>query len=216
MKKNLLISALLLCAAAASGQVSFAPEAGLTLSSQRQKYEIMGQNGTETGKILPGVRLGIVADISVSDHFAVQPGLFYSLNRTKFEDYLVNGLTVSNTIHNIQLPVYFLYQSGSPNEGRFFAGAGPYFSYAIAGKMKSDAPLIGENEQDIQFGDDNDDDQHPFDIGGSVTLGYTLPMGLYFRGSYNLGLANLQPQGDSDNSLKNTSFSISIGYFFGK
>lgn len=216
MKKNLLISALVLCTTIAFGQIQFAPEIGLNMFSQKQKYDVMGLNGTESGKILPGARIGVAMDIPIGTHFAVQPGLFYSLNRTEFEDYLINGVNITHTIHAIQLPAYFLYQSGESGEGRFFAGIGPYLSYAVAGKIKTDVPLIGASDQDMEFGDDNDDDQHAFDIGGSVTIGYELPMGLYFRGGYNLGFANLQPQGDNDNSLKNRSFAISVGYFLGR
>lgn len=217
MKKKFLVPALLLMSATAFGQTQFAPEIGVTMYNQTWKSKMLGTKFSQTTDLQPGLRIGGVADITIADHFSVQPGIFYNLNRTKLQNTTLGIETVSKyTMHAIQVPIYFLYKSGTEGEGRFFAGLGPNITYNIAGNVKSKVTALGasvEDDRKLKFGGDASDDMKPFNVGGSVTAGYELPSGLYFRGSYNMGLMNMLPKGDSDNSLKDMSFGLSVGFF---
>lgn len=82
-------------------------------------------------------------------------------------------------------------------------------AYGIGGKWKSDAGDI-----DVEFGNGDDDDVKPFDMGANLLFGYEFASKLSVQMNAQLGLLNLMPKGDSDNSLKNTGFGISLGYRF--
>ena len=213
MLKKLFFPALMLAGTTSFGQISFAPEVGMNMSSFTTKISGSGATLTENGQYQPGVRAGMVMDISLGSMFAVQPALYYNLVRTKDEmSFMGLSAETKTTIHALQLPVYFMYKSHDIGPGRIFAGIGPVFSLYLAGNTKS-----GSVSEDIKFGDDPDkDDMKSFDMGGSVNAGYEFSSGLFLRAYYNLGFANLAPGGDKDYSSKSNSFGISVGYFLGR
>lgn len=222
MKKGSFIAALLLAGATTSfGQIQFAPEIGGNMYKQTQKAENGGVALSLDGKFLPGLRAGGVVDIPIAEHFSVRPGLFYNLNRTQFEmEFFGVEAKVAQTTHNLELPVYFVYKVGGHETGGFFAGIGPYLEYTLAGNLKGEGSagaITVEDNVKMELGSDADEDHmKPFNVGGSVMVGYELPIGLYFKGHYNLGLMNQQPGGDADNTRKAMSFGLSIGYFMGR
>lgn len=209
----MLVPALILLSSTAFAQVKFAPEVGLNMYNQT----LTTTNTSTTGKMLPGLRVGIMADLPITDHFAVQPGLLYNLNRTQTEMSWGNAVSVTanRSMHALQIPVYFLYKSGTEGSGRFFGGIGPNFTYALSGNDHTTANVLGLNgdtDRKMKFGSDSGDDMKPFNVEGTVTLGYELASGAYIRANYNFGLLNQLPKGDSDNGLKNMSFGVSLGY----
>lgn len=213
MLKKLLFPVLMLTATTGFGQISFAPEVGMNMSSFTVKSSVLGSTITSSSDFQPGVRAGIVMDVSLGDAFAVQPALYYNLTRSKNE-ITVLGLTskTTTTIHGLQLPVYFMYKSSDVGPGRIFAGIGPVLSLYLAGNSKT-----GDVSEDIKFGNDpKEDDMKSFDLGGSANVGYEFSSGLFLRAYYNLGFANLAPGGDDDYSVKSNSFGISVGYFLGR
>ncbi len=223
MRKNLFVIALTMMSPAAFAQMKIAPEIGATMYNHISKVSVAGQSASASGDFQPGLRAGAVLDIAISDHFALQPGIFYTLNRTKAEENTTIGTitaTNKNTIllHAVQVPVYVLYKSGEEGSGRFFAGIGGYIAYNIAGtnKIESSGPQGSVSASNkMKFGNDVTDNLRPLDYGPSAMLGYELANGLYFRGHFNYGLANMAPQGNSDVSTKSMTFGLSVGYFFG-
>jgi len=98
-------------------------------------------------------------------------------------------------------------------------GLGPYVAYGIAGNITIEVdgpPLLSipTTEEPIKFGNDaNEDDLRPFDYG--VNFGAGVEFSKFFINlQYGLGLANLTPEGDSDNTSKNSVFGFSVGYYF--
>lgn len=227
MKKNLFVGALMITSSVAFAQMKIAPEIGATMYSHASKLSIAGQSVTGTSDLQPGGRVGGVLDITIADHFSLQPGVFYTLNRTKSESSTTVGSITSSSksttmLHAVQVPVYVLYKSGEEGSGRFFGGIGGFISYNIAGteKIETSGSVGGTTagtsvSNKMKFGNEAGDNLRPLDYGPSATLGYELGSGLYFRGHFNYGLANILPQGNSDASVKSMTFGISVGYFFG-
>ncbi|PSK92152.1 outer membrane protein with beta-barrel domain [Taibaiella chishuiensis] len=212
---------------AASAQLKIAPEIGATMYSHSNKTTILGQSATESTDLQPGLRAGAVLDLTLSDHFSLQPGVFYALNRTKSESSSTTGSYTylnknSVLLHAVQVPIYAVYKTGEEGSGRFFVGLGGYISYTIAGTQKSETATTAggittdkKSSLKMKLGNDKTDELRPLDYGPSAMLGYELANGLYFRGHFNYGLANMLPQGNSDAYTKSMSFGISVGYFFG-
>lgn len=236
MRKSLLITLLMFCATASFAQVKvrLGLEAGSSMSMLRYKNSASESNISPRARLTtPGVKAGFVADIALTKQFYLQPGVLYSWNNSKVEpDVFTNNGTqyqpfTSYSIHNVQIPVYALYKSSVEGTGRFIAGAGPYIGYAFSGRIKERSytlqplgtSLVVEAVQatnSLKIGNDKATDQYkPLDYGLVGTLGYESNVGLYFRGQFNYGLANLMPAGNSDHSMKSWGFGVSIGYFFG-
>lgn len=201
-------------------QIKFAPEIGLSLYKQR--YEVTRGANSSTlinSDLRPGIKAGIAADIAIQDAFTIQPNLYYSWNRTNID--LLRYGTVANvntdrSLHVLQLPIYFLYNSNAAGASRFFGGAGPYFSYALAGKDQVKTQVFGfsgSNTRSLTFGDVASDDMRPFGIGGSLVAGYESALGAYVKGYFNFGMNNLMPDGDSENKLHDMGFGLTVGYF---
>lgn len=205
MKKALLSVAALLIAGATFAQTKFGIVAGPSFSSYTSKV-----NGDkETSSLLTNFRAGLTADLQLADEFYIQPSLLYTGKGGKEE---VFGFDTKTNVGYLELPINFMYKPEVGN-GNLFIGLGPYFAVGLNGNRETvvnDAVV----KNDIEFGDENGQMKR-FDAGANFQVGYELPMGLNFGLFTDLGLVNLQGNGDDDNSFRNTAFGVTVGYKFG-
>lgn len=222
MKKLFLsLSALIALGTATSAQtkITFAPEAGLNLSTVRSK-----SNGERDDNVKPrlGGKVGGVVNFGITKHLSVQPGLFFSMKGANYKyTETVGGVTTTaeskTNVNYLELPVNVAYQFGTGKSGLFIY-AGPYVGYALSGKSKyksTTGNISTENTRDITFGD-NLGDVKRLDVGANIGVGYILPMGLYFRAQYGHGFTSIEPKSDKDNYSKNSVFGLSVGFRLGK
>jgi len=202
--KKFLLSAFALAtvatAANAQGGVELQARAGVNFTNLNGK--VMGNK--IDGKLKTGFHAGLDAAIPLAPEFYLQPGVLYSVKGAKAE----NGDMKTNLSY-IEVPISFAYKP-QLGDGRLILAVGPYVGYAISGKVK-DAPILGD--YDIDFGNDAGDTKR-FDFGGNINFGYEFTRNLFAQINAQLGMANLQAKGNSDNSMKNTGFGLSIGYRF--
>ena len=225
MKKHLLLlTAALSCGLFSYAQVSFGVKAGFSAAGMSSKYDnVLIQPSTKT---LPAFHAGVIADISLSENFSLQPGLFYSAKGAKVEQ-IIPGIAdeavkVVSTAHlnYLELPVNFLYKH-ELGPGKIFAGAGPYLAYGINGKIKTvyDSDVFMDKDSDVKFKNKQHDSANvayvkPFDAGANFIAGYEFKMGLVFSVNYSLGLINTSPyDGETE---KNHYLGISVGYLLHK
>ena len=221
MKKTLTI--LLLAAGAvcnnAKAQVRFAPEAGINLNKPSYTADAglfgPGVTYSTSTSMSIGLKVGVVADLGISEHFSVQPGIFYSMKGGK-TTYDINAFIISlsaeqtTKLNYIDIPVMALYKF-DVGPGKLFAGIGPNVGIGIGGQIKTSVLGI-DSTSDVEFGSDSGQIKR-IDFGGNVNVGYELPMGLYLRLSYNMGFANLSNV--PVETYKNMGFGVSVGYMFG-
>ena len=188
MKKRTLITLTLLCSlfALQAQSVKFGAKAGLNLANITGDFE--------DGKTRLGPHLGAVAEISVLDKLAIQPELLYSAqgSQSDLDDDDVLKIDYLN------LPVmakYFVTENLSLE-------AGPQIGFLLSAKYDDDG-----DEEDLK------DITKSMDIGFGLGLSYKLPQGLFAGARYTFGGDINDIEGDSD-SIKNSVFQISIGYFF--
>jgi hypothetical protein len=206
------------------------PELGATYNTMSQK---LGGTTRETNYQV-GFRVGVVSDIKFAEQFALQPGLFLSVNNgteSYYERYYRTAAGVPTSDHDrrnyqftaLQLPVYAMFKTGKEfDDHHFFFGIGPSFNYAISGNFKQEytntlngKSLVKRYDYTLPIGYDKVNDKlRPFDISANVTIGYEMPAGLFFRAYYGLGLLNVAPGGDSDNCFRNSGGGLSIGFLF--
>lgn len=221
MKKLILTIAVSIAAAQVQAQISIAPEVGVNLANASVNQESpFGGTLSPSTKMKVGIKAGAFVDIPVAGGFFIQPGAFFSMKGYK-SSYSLSflGSTASAeytaSLNYVEIPVNLGYRYTIGNAGSIFVTAGPYLGYAISGKVKGESFLNGvsqgKEEEDIDFGS-GDEEVKPLDFGLNFSAGYQLPMGLYVRAQYGLGLSNLA--NNSGGSFKNRVLAFSLGYAF--
>lgn len=213
--KFTLVAALMFASVASFAQLSFGVKAGLNLSTATQKF---GGEKVDDIKMKPGFNLGLIADYSISDLLAVETGLTVENKgfKMKEEEKFFGIKTESKMTTNLfyaTIPVDIRL-----NFSKLYVLVGPYFGVAVAGKVKTTVKADGEKETEsekLEFGNDElESDMKRMDVGLGFGAGYELNDNLGLRLGYDLGLSNLLPGGDKDNSMKNGSLNISATYKF--
>lgn len=192
MKKLLLVIAMVAAGFTANAQdVKFGAKAGLNISN------VSGED-VENNDARTSFHIGAVAEIEISDKFSIQPELVYSAQGAKSSDGDID-VTLSLDYLNIPVMAKFYVAEG------FSLEAGPQVGFLMSAKAK--AEFMGDSaENDIK------DDFKSIDFGLNFGAGYKLENGLNFSARYNIGLSNIAEE--SDNSVKNGVFQVSVGYFF--
>jgi len=234
MKKTFFLLGLgVITALSANAQrISVGPEIGINSTSFAERY-----NGVNVSDgMRPGLRAGGVIDIGFTRHFSLQPGLFYNMKGAQ-ERYTTSSVSENGTIRMedvkndfridyVELPLNLEFKVGQRRFGQFFFGGGPYAAVALGGKISnkdgtsvvlpSGRVLTAQNNSSTSanIGNTLSDDIRPFDAGMNLNLGYESAMGLIVRGNLGFGFANILPQGDQDNYIRNWGMGISVGYLF--
>ncbi|MEZ0538475.1 porin family protein [Fibrella arboris] len=195
--------------AAAFGQVSVGVKGSLQFASQ--KYSSSGL--AISGDNIIGFQAGLLLNAPLTEQLSLRPQLLYSTKGTKFSGSLLGGSGESKgTLNYLELPIQLAY-SLEVGEGNVVIGAGPYVAYALSGK--STATFGGQTmTESVDFS--TSDAPKRLDYGLYVSGGYELYSGLGLSVYYAPGLANLSKSNSgSDVTGKNTSYGISLSYFFG-
>ena len=157
-------------------------------------------------KSILGIHIGPVMEMELQVNLYFNSGLLYSIKGFKIKvEYGGESMESTEKINYLEIPLNVAYKFSASGIGNVFIQAGPYLGYAMSGKDKTD----GETT-DIEFGDGG---MKRFDFGLGVGLGTELGA-IVPSISYQLGLANLSD--DSDATVKNKVFQISVAYMFGK
>lgn len=200
MKHSLLILSLLAggatAAQAQTSNVHFGLKAGVNFS----KYT--GPDAPNNALISTlyrtGLSGGVLAEVELSEHFAVQPELLYTLKGTK--EIFINTATRYQSLGYLDIPVLLKFKIP-----HFFVEAGPQLGVLVHAKqtLESSATIETNNRSDFRT----------TDLGYAVGLGVQDTNGLLLGVRYNGGLTNI-PDNGSSLRLRNNTFHIYIGYVF--
>lgn len=152
-------------------------------------------------------RVGVMADVPVSSAASFRPQLLYSVKGFSVPAALGAGSDNSASLNYLEVPLQFTY--GFPaGSGNFVIGAGPYLSYLLSqsdGSTTSTTINEGVNR---------------FDLGATLSAGYDTAGGLALSLYFSPGFSNIIKESalggtGTDASIRNTSFGLNVGYFFG-
>jgi hypothetical protein len=211
MKKLLFLTAAIVASVAVFSQVRFGVKGGLNLANQKVKVSLLGESISRTGDGIVSFHVGGVAEIPITQSFAFRPELLLSGKGTNLdaeEDSTGNPVEAKFRPFYLELPLNFVYVHEFPTL-RFFTGFGPSIAYGIFGKVKSG----GEEDDFFQ-----EDAFKRFDFGFNLLAGIELNSGLTFGVNLTPGLANISELDldEVDVKWRNTVFSFSVGYMFGR
>ncbi|MBC8152446.1 MAG: PorT family protein [Bacteroidetes bacterium] len=205
MKASILLSLLFLVPVLVRAQaVRVGIRAGVNVASADQKSidqikRVLSLIGSDvTLKPVTGYHAGVVLNVG-GPKFSLQPEFLYSQYGARF-DGGANSVELKTNV--IEVPILAKYALGN-RDTRFFVNAGPFFDYALNGKLTLDFSgrrLI----QDVTF--DKTSDRIAYGLAGGV--GLTRPLGrgnVLLEARYSYSLRSKVPQ------LGNTNINASLG-----
>jgi len=166
-----------------------------------------GDNDNSTARV--GIQAGFYTEFKISDKFAIQQELLYSVQgasdkgTTIVEGYTVNYKAKFN-LGYINLPVMAKYYTTE----KFSIEFGPQVGFLTSAKLKTDVTLL-ETGQTGSSTDDVKDFFKGIDFGLNVGLGYQFTNKLGANLRYNAGLANIADTNDGS-KIQNSVFSLSL------
>lgn len=247
MKKTVtssfLTASLLLAALGVQAQTTFriGPKLGYNRSFSRFEYPGSDYK-TVTMSARSGVEAGVVAQLGLSGHWAVQPAVLYSQKGFDFVEkaydapynYYYQG-EYSFRFNYLTVPVNLVFSPQSNGQGLQIV-AGPYVGFLVGGQYSSSqSGRYGNSsgasrKQSSQGGVEAGDTYHnrpdePYvsrgvDVGLQGGLGYSFAGGFQMQASYSHGLRNLgaayEPglTSSAPPTYRNYAFQLSAAYLF--
>ncbi len=188
MKTLLMTAAALLMAASTTfSQANFGVKGGLNL------YKVTADEGDEAD-MKAGLHLGVLAHIHLSDQWALQPEVVYSMQGAKSE---VDGDDVKFNANYINVPLLFQFMF----DNGFRLQAGPQLGILASAKAKS-----GSTSIDVKDG------MNSIEFSVPVGVGYISPSGFGVDLRYHLGLSNINE--NDNNEAFNRGFQLGVFYQF--
>lgn len=195
-------------------EVSFGVKAGLNVSTIGGDLGIADYDNYTDTKSKIGFHVGGLAELMLSEKFALQPELLFSQQGAKSEyrdaGFPEDNEDITTTLSYINLPIMAKF---FPIEGLSIE-AGPQVGFLVSDKT--------EVEFDGMTEDDNEINYKSIDFGLNIGAGYKMENGLMFQLRYNFGLTKIDDGYDdvdfgvfgSTFSRKNRNFQVSVGYMF--
>lgn len=168
MKKIAFVLLLFVACQLSAQEFHFIPKIGLNLSTITNS----------DGDMKAGLNIGVAGEVMMSKKFAIEPGIYYSMQGVKGTD---DGATAKFKNDYLNIPVLF---KGYVYEG-FNLFAGPQFGFKVSSKLKASQSGTSVSTDVLS------DWFKTFDFSLVVGAGYQLPIGLMFSLNYNIGLTNV-------------------------
>lgn len=184
-------------------KIALGLKAGLTFPA----YAISGANPSSiASSAFTSFYAGLTVDIPLLSALSIQPGVLLEGKGSSFSSSAGSG---KMTPLYVEVPVNAIV-GVEAGPGKFLIGAGPYWAWAVSGKLK----VSGGGDRTLNIGSDATDDLKSMDWGINFLLGYQLKMGLALHVGYGLGLTNVQPNSAIDATYKSGVYSAGLGISF--
>lgn len=157
-------------------------------------FTIKSDNSTNVETKL-GYHIGLIGHIHISDQFALQPELVYSVQGAR---YTVSGEDVNLNLNYLNIPLLFQYMF----DNGFRLQAGPQLGFLVSAKTE-----VNDNTTDVN------DSFEKMDIGLGLGASYVNPVSNFgVDARYNVGLTNINDNSSVD--AFNRGFQVGVFYLF--
>lgn len=167
MKKIAFLLLLFVAFQVSAQEFHFIPKIGLNMANITNS----------DGSMKPGLNIGVAGEVMMTERFAIEPGVFYSMQGTKDKE---SGTTMKIKNDYLNIPVLF---KGYVYEG-FNLFAGPQLGFKVSSKIKASqsGTSVSTSEGSDLF--------KTVDFSIVLGAGYQSPMGFLVSLNYNIGLTN--------------------------
>lgn len=200
MKKVCLLFSLLFISILASAQITWNCKAGAGIANLR---------GDVDGSMKFGWKIGVGIEKPLTANWLIMPSLEFKQKGAAYsEEY--EGTKESETLNlsYLQLPIMGAYRTRLSDALNLTLKAGPYFAYALSGKMKYE---YGNEKEEADFFDEENGNR--FDCG--LAIGADFEYHRFVVGiEAEFGFVSLVKDDMDDFKAYNTSAYITLGYKF--
>jgi len=183
---------------------------GIKLDATLSNFVLSDLDGVES-KFGAGVSVGGYTKIEITEHFALQPEILLHYKNSKMEVKTPKSET-DYQFFGVELPVYAVGQMSLGN-GKGFIGAGPFLGFGIDARYKASG--MDDRELYKEYNGQKSDLQR-WDFGVGAMVGYEFGSRLQIIGSWKIGVINALNANKDNASMLNNTFSLGLGYRFGK
>ena len=181
-------------------QVQWGATAGLNMAN----ISYSGSGDLDTDMML-GIRIGVTADITLSDVLTLNTGAIYSMKGYSYEmemldftTFTLSAVDVDISLNYIEIPLHVSYAVSD----QFSLMAGPYIGLLVGTSVVID----GEDA------DADTDGIAVMDLGINVGAGFAITDAISVNAGYQMGLTSIV---EEDGDLYNTNILIGMTYSFG-
>ncbi|MFV0305807.1 MAG: porin family protein [Moheibacter sp.] len=205
MKKMFLVVAVLFTGiTATNAQTKFGIKTGVQIAN------LTGDDADDVSSKL-GFNVGGYANIRLSEAFAFQPEVLFSLQGSKLDETYTDGtytevIDQKVNLNYINVPLMMKWYAYDGLNFEF----GPQIGFNVTAKSKGDYSYSDGTESYSDSLDYDIEDTETIDFGLNIGAGYELNNGLNFGLRYGLGLTDVV----KDSDVKNSVFSFGVGYTF--
>lgn len=182
MKKIALLLLLFVTFQVSAQEFHFIPKIGLNFANMTNM----------DGSMKPGLNIGASGEVMLTNNFAIEPGVFYSMQGTKYKE---SGASLKFKNDYLNIPILF---KGYVYEG-FNLFAGPQLGFKVSSKLKASGSGTSVST------DLASDWFKTFDCSIVIGAGYQSSMGVMFSLSYNIGLTNVIDKENLASFINNNS-----------
>lgn len=194
-------------------QISFGVKAGLNFANRTSKDN--DKSYSDNYKMKAGFHLGVVAEYSITEQIALQPGLLFSVKGFKEDQ---SSISYKINENYLEIPINAVYNMELGGI-KVLIHAGPFLGYAISGKVRADKAVLGDNgdqkTEKLNIGNDSQKDfLKPIDFGLNIGGGAEIN-GIAVSLQYGLGIANIAPNTSNGYTSRNNVIGLSVSYKLG-
>jgi len=219
MKRNIaFICGLLLCLAA-QAQVTWNMKGGAGLA-----VSLTNANVDPKPKFV--AKLGVGIETPLSPDLSLMPSFEFALKGGKYDsvEFQKEGGSETLNLTYLQIPVLLAYRLNLGGFNNITLKAGPYFAYALSGKVKAQFANISGGSLDYEVNIFDKDELEQVNADSSITpsvakrldVGIDAGIDFEFRRfvaglEYEVGFVSMAPNGAN---MKNQAFYLTVGYKF--
>jgi len=201
-------------------------EAGGNLNNLYMRSEdFQGSN-----ELKVGFHGGINLYVEMGRRWGFEPGLRYIMKGGQITSTSTDGVFTTDhkeklTLHYLEMPLNFVYNTGDWGTNHFMIGFGPYASLLLNAQDKvkdkvtgPDGTVINTGQNSLTVGDPSTPGHvASYDLGAGAFVGYQMKNGVYVKGGAEMGFIDLakDPNNLGGFNNRNYNFLLSIGYLCG-
>jgi len=210
MKVASLVLFAFLISATISGQIRFAVQGGLNVSTLVERNQ---DHDHARNIYLSGFNMGLTAEYGLNGHLSLLSSLVLETKGTK-ASYRLDTFSADFKTNLLYFDIPVLIRANlKAGECRFYVEGGPYAGVGLKGKGIVDTGDI-RNSRDVRWGSSRDDDFKRIDFGAMAGAGMVWNR-FGIEGTFIYGLANIYPVRDVDYDIQHRVFGARLVYFFG-
>ncbi len=175
--------------------------------------EIMNEPVDDAFNNITGFHAGVSYKIKVGELFSIEPGVNF-VRKGTIQEYSVETIDVKSNVrmNYIDVPIYFNVHIPVGDRVKILGSVGEYVGIGVSGCVTETYNDDEEQEWDIEFGGDDGEIQ-TIDFGLTFGAGLSFD-NLFFRASYDLGVANISNYDEDDTFINNRNLKFTLGYRF--